>query len=129
MEAPYQLDGKALSKMSDKKNKSDKPRRDDDGGLLTATRPKAEEKTKKPRMYKVILHNDDYTTMEFVIQVLVQFFHKNHAEATHLMLYVHHKGKAVVGLYSYDVAHSKAQQVIAFARESGHPLMCTTEPE
>lgn len=112
--------------MSDKKKRPDKG---NDGGLLTATRPKAEEKTKKPRLYKVLLHNDDYTSMEFVIEVLTKFFHKSQAEATHLMLYVHHKGRAVVGVFTYDVAHTKTQQVITFAREQGYPLMCTAEPE
>lgn len=119
--------GEVLLAMSDRKDK--KPRRDDDSGILTATRPKAEEKTKKPRLYKVLLHNDDYTTMEFVVEVLQKFFHKNHAEAMHLMLYVHHKGKAVVGVFTYDVAHTKSQQVVSFARQNGHPLMCTVEPD
>lgn len=113
--------------MSDKKKNP--PKRDRDGGTLTATRPKSEQQTKKPRLYKVLLHNDDYTTMEFVIEVLMKFFHKNQAEATHLMLYVHHKGRAVVGVFTYDVAQTKTQQVITYARENGHPLMCSAEPE
>lgn len=99
----------------------------DDGGTALATKRKA--KTKKPRLYKVILHNDDYTTMDFVIGVLQRFFHKNHAEATHLMLTVHHQGQAVVGLYSRDVAETKVTQVESFAREHGHPLRCSMEPE
>ncbi len=102
---------------------------DDDGGLSTITRPKAKSKTKKPKLYKVILHNDDYTTMEFVVHILQKIFHKNHAEATHVMLTVHQKGQAVVGVYTYDIAETKVQQVVEQARESGFPLLCTMEPE
>lgn len=86
-------------------------------------------KTKKPRLYKVLLHNDDYTTMEFVIEVLVRFFQKDQAEATHLMLYVHTKGKAIAGIYTFDVADTKVTQVTEYARKNGHPLLVTMEPE
>lgn len=104
-------------------------RDDDDGGLSTITRPETKSKTKKPQLYKVILHNDDYTTMEFVVHILQKVFHKNHAEAMHLMLYVHQKGQAIVGVYTYDVADTKVQHVLEQARESGYPLLCTMEPE
>lgn len=90
---------------------------------------KTREKTKKPRLYKVVLHNDDYTTQEFVVAVLMQYFHKQREEATRLMLYVHTKGRAVAGAYPYDVAESKVEKVTRVARENGHPLMLTMEPE
>ncbi len=86
-------------------------------------------KTKKPRRFKVLLHNDDYTTMEFVVHLLVTFFRKSHAEATHLMLTVHHKGSAVCGVYPREVAETKVDEVIRYARENGHPLLCTMEAE
>jgi ATP-dependent Clp protease adaptor protein ClpS len=82
-----------------------------------------------PRRYKVIFHNDDYTTQEFVVFVLKQFFHKQEAEARHIMLTVHFKGAAVAGVYTKDVAETKAQQVMDLAREHGMPLLLTTEPE
>jgi ATP-dependent Clp protease adaptor protein ClpS len=82
-----------------------------------------------PRRYKVIFHNDDYTTQEFVVHVLERFFHKTETEARHIMLTVHHKGAAVAGVYTKDVAETKAQQVMDAARENGMPLLLTTEPE
>lgn len=82
-----------------------------------------------PRRYKVIFHNDDYTTQEFVVYVLQRFFHKTETEAVHIMLSVHHKGAAVAGVYTKDVAETKAQQVMDEAREKGMPLLITTEPE
>jgi ATP-dependent Clp protease adaptor protein ClpS len=85
--------------------------------------------TSQPRRYKVIFHNDDYTTQEFVVFVLKQFFHKPDAEARHIMLTVHFKGAAVAGVYTKDVAETKAQQVMDLAREQGMPLLLTTEPE
>jgi ATP-dependent Clp protease adaptor protein ClpS len=82
-----------------------------------------------PRRYKVIFHNDDYTTMEFVIEVLKRFFHKTDPEATHVMLTVHKMGAAVAGVYTRDVAETKAQEVMSYARENGMPLLLTTEAE
>lgn len=82
-----------------------------------------------PRRYKVVFHNDDYTTQEFVVYVLMRFFHKSPTEAQHIMLTVHHKGAAVAGVYTKDVAETKAQQVMDAARENGMPLLLTTEPE
>ena len=82
-----------------------------------------------PRRYRVIFHNDDYTTQEFVVYVLMRFFHKSESEAQHIMLTVHFKGAAVAGVYTRDVAETKAQQVMDLARERGMPLMLTTEPE
>jgi ATP-dependent Clp protease adaptor protein ClpS len=85
--------------------------------------------TREPRRYQVVLHNDDYTTMEFVVHVLMKFFYKGETEATQIMLHVHHKGYGIVGLYSRDVAETKASQVMDYAKEHGHPLKCTAEPE
>ncbi len=86
-------------------------------------------KTHTPRLYKVIFHNDDFTTQEFVVHVLLVFFHKTETEAMHIMLTVHRKGAGVAGVYTRDVAETKVQQVIAFARERGMPLLLTAEPE
>jgi ATP-dependent Clp protease adaptor protein ClpS len=87
------------------------------------------QKTALPRRYKVIFHNDDYTTMEYVIEVLQRFFHRNETEALHIMLTVHRKGRAVAGVYSRDVAETKIVEVMHDARDRGHPLLLTTEPE
>lgn len=84
---------------------------------------------REPRRYKVIIHNDDFTTMDFVVMVLMTVFHKSQAEAEQLMLQVHHSDQAVVGIYSYDVAHSKIQRATMMAREEGFPLRLTCQPE
>ena len=86
-------------------------------------------KTQKPKRYKVVFHNDDYTTREFVIEVLMRFFDKDESEATFIMLSVHHKGSGVAGLYPRDVAETKVAQVTKHARASGMPLRLTAEPE
>jgi len=96
-----------------------------EGGTETLGRPK----TKRPPLWKVVLHNDDYTTMEFVVEILVRFFHKTHAEATRIMLLVHTRGRGVAGIYTRDVAETKVSQVMEHARESGMPLKLTMEPE
>ena len=80
---------------------------------------------REPRRYKVIIHNDDFTTMDFVVMVLMTVFHKSQAEAEQLMLQVHHSDQAVVGIYSYDVAQSKIQRATMMAREEGFPLRLT----
>ena len=84
-------------------------------------------KTKKPSMYKVIMLNDDYTPMEFVIHVLERFFSKNRDEATKIMLHVHQRGVGVCGTFTYEVAETKVTQVMDFARQHQHPLQCTVE--
>ena len=82
-----------------------------------------------PRRYKVIIYNDDFTTMEFVVMILVQVFLKSEEEAQTLMLQVHHSDKAVVGIYSYDIAVSKVRKATTMAREQGYPLRLTVEEE
>ena len=82
---------------------------------------------KEPRRYKVIIYNDDFTTMEFVVMILVQVFLKSEEEAYALMLQVHHSDKAVVGIYSYDIAVSKAREATNMARKEGYPLRLTVE--
>jgi len=94
-------------------------------GVVTKTKPK----TKKPSMYKVLLLNDDYTPMEFVVLVLERFFRKNREEATRIMLHVHQKGIGVCGVYPYEIAETKVMNVVDFARQHQHPLQCTMEKE
>ena len=85
--------------------------------------------TAVPKRFRVFFHNDDYTTMEFVVDALMRFFHKSQAEATHIMLTVHKKGNAVAGIYTRDVAETKVEEVMKHARESGMPLLVTAESE
>ena len=94
-----------------------------------ATEQETRHKVDKPRMYKVLLHNDNYTTMEFVVLVLVGVFHKREAEAVQVMLDVHRKGVGVAGVYSRDIAETKVQRVLDLARQAQYPLMCSMEPE
>ena len=104
-------------------------RNDGDGDLKTGVVVKAKPKTKKPSMYKVLMLNDDYTPMEFVVQVLERVFAKRREEAMRIMLHVHRRGVGVCGIYSYDVAETKVVQVVDFARKHQHPLQCTLEKE
>lgn len=111
---------------------SDKDREtggDDSGGTNTGVVVKTKPKTKKPSMYKVIMLNDDYTPMEFVIHVLERFFSKNREEATRIMLHVHQRGVGVCGVFTYEVAETKVTQVMDFARQNHHPLQCTLEKD
>ncbi len=98
---------------------------DTDIGILTKTHTK----TARPPLYKVLLLNDDYTPMEFVVHVLERFFGLTHAQAFEIMLTVHKKGLAVVGVFSHEIAESKVTQVMDFARQHQHPLQCTMEKE
>lgn len=97
--------------------------RDGSGALKERTR------TRRPAMYKVLLHNDDYTTQEWVVYVLREVFHKTHPQAVHLMLTVHHHGMAVVGVYARDIAESYVERVTTESRAAGYPLKITCEPE
>ena len=94
-------------------------------GVLTRTRTR----TKKPSMYRVLLLNDDFTPMEFVVHILERFFSKNKQEATEIMLQVHRRGVGVCGVYTYEVAETKVTQVMDYARKNEHPLQCTMEKE
>ncbi|MSO65149.1 MAG: ATP-dependent Clp protease adapter ClpS [Alphaproteobacteria bacterium] len=100
-----------------------------EGGPQTGVVTKTSPKTKKPPMYKVLLLNDDYTPMEFVVYVLERFFHKSRQEATRIMLHVHRKGVGICGVYTYEVAETKVNQVVDFARQNQHPLQCTMEKD
>jgi ATP-dependent Clp protease adaptor protein ClpS len=99
------------------------------GGTSTGIIVKSKPKTKKPSMYKVLMLNDDYTPMEFVVHVLQKFFHKNHDDAMQIMLHVHQRGVGVCGVYPFDVAETKVTQVIDYARHNEHPLQATLEKE
>ena len=94
-------------------------------GLATKTRTK----TKTPSPYKVLMLNDDYTPMEFVVHVLERFFNKGREEATRIMLHVHQKGVGICGVYTFEIAETKVTQVMDFARKHQHPLQCTMEKE
>ena len=102
-----------------------RPKEADDGGNLVLER-KAQ-KTKPPQMYQVVMLNDDYTPMEFVVLVLQRFFSMSIEDATRVMLQVHQQGLAICGVFTYEVAETKVTQVIDFARENQHPLQCTLE--
>ncbi len=106
----------------------DEPDREDGDseiGVVTKAKPK----TKRPSMYKVLLLNDDYTPMEFVVHVLERFFGITHERALQLMLTVHNEGLAVVGVFTYEVAETKVTQVMDYARQHQHPLQCAMEKE
>lgn len=98
------------------------------GAPGNASATEVERKTKTPRLYRVLLHNDDYTTMEFVVMVLVVVFHHSEAEAMRIMLHVHKSGVGVAGVYSREVAETRVQQVTRLARDHEFPLKCTMEP-
>ena len=94
-------------------------------GVIVKSRPK----TKRPSMYKVLMLNDDFTPMEFVVMVIEQFFSKSHEEAIQIMLHVHQKGVGICGVFTYEVAETKVTQVMDFARKNEHPLQCTLEKD
>lgn len=93
-------------------------------GVVEQVRPRL----KKPSMYRVVMMNDDFTPMEFVVEVLESYFSMNREKATQVMLRVHTEGKAVCGVYTRDIAETKAEQVNQYARECDHPLLCQVEP-
>ena len=102
---------------------------DDDGDSETGVATKTKTKTKKPNMYRVLLLNDDFTPMEFVIMILERFFRKTGDEATQIMLHVHNNGVGECGVFTYEVAETKATQVMDFARKNQHPLQCILEKQ
>jgi len=104
---------------------NDRPRGDDDVAVGVKTKPK----TKRPSLYKVLLLNDDYTPMEFVVYVLERFFNLGSESAVNIMMTVHNKGVAVVGVYPFEIAETKVTQVMDCARSNQHPLQCTMEKE
>jgi ATP-dependent Clp protease adaptor protein ClpS len=105
--------------------KGDNGRTGRSAGLVTKVRPK----TEKPSLYKVLMLNDDYTPMEFVVAVLERFFNKQREDAERIMLQVHREGVGICGVYTYEVAETKVAQVMDFARKHQHPLQCTLEKE
>jgi ATP-dependent Clp protease adaptor protein ClpS len=113
--------------MSEREKQPDDGNNDENptSGVAVQTRAK----TKRPSMYKVLMLNDDYTPMEFVVHVLERFFSKTREEATQVMLHVHRRGVGVCGVYTYEVAETKVNQVTEFARRNQHPLRCTLEKE
>jgi ATP-dependent Clp protease adaptor protein ClpS len=113
--------------MAERKNPTQPPRIGDDHetGLAVKTR----EKTKRPAMYRVLMLNDDYTPMEFVVHVLERFFSKSAQDATQIMLSVHQRGVGVCGVYTYEVAETKVAQTMDLARQHQHPLQCTIEKD
>ena len=106
----------------------DKKRRESSPpGPGTAVITKTKPQTKRPNLYRVLILNDDYTPMEFVVHVLERFFNKDHEAATRIMLHVHHHGIGECGIYTYEVAETKVTQVMDFARKHQHPLQCVME--
>jgi ATP-dependent Clp protease adaptor protein ClpS len=100
---------------------------DPDSNVATETQP--QKKLKRPTLYKVLLHNDNYTTREFVVAVLKEVFHKSETDAVQIMLHVHYNGVGVAGVYTFEVAETKIRVVEAAARENGFPLRLSMEPE
>src|SRR5689334_18024661 len=101
----------------------------EDNDTETVIQDQTREKIDKPRLWKILLHNDNYTTMEFVVLVLMSVFRKNQVQAIRIMLDVHQKGIGVVGTYTHEVAETKVARVTEMAREAEFPLLCTMEPE
>ncbi|MEZ4463787.1 MAG: ATP-dependent Clp protease adaptor ClpS [bacterium] len=106
-----------------RKPRGTEPRHDEDTQVLTR------KKLARPPMYRVIFHNDDYTTRDFVVLVLMRYFHKSHAEASTIMLHVHTQGRGIAGIYPYDIAATKISQVEQLASKHQMPLRLTMEPD
>lgn len=115
--------------MSSKDSAPNKPIHIDDDGVQTGIAVKSRARTKKPAMYKVLMLNDDYTPMEFVVHVLIQYFNKSEEAATQIMLHVHQRGVGICGVFTYEVAETKVSQVMDLARHNQHPLQCTIEKD
>jgi ATP-dependent Clp protease adaptor protein ClpS len=114
----------SVPRMGDDENRSGGP-----GGPATSVIAKVKPKTKRPNLYRVLILNDDYTPMEFVVHILERFFNKNRDEAVQIMLHVHRSGVGICGVFTYEVAETKVAQVIEFSRRHQHPLQCTMEKE
>ena len=111
---------------------SKKPKRDDGGVDVQDnpdTKPTEKAKLQKPKRYRVLLHNDDYTPMFFVVQVLLFVFNKSESDAQSIMLHAHTRGYAVAGVYSFEVAETKVDETMKHASEAQYPLLCTLEPD
>ena len=102
---------------------------DREAGTLVVRETKTRARLKKPRLYRVLLHNDHYTTMEFVVAVLQAIFQKSEADATAIMLNVHRTGLGVAGVYTREIAEAKVQEVLLAAERAEYPLLCTSEPD
>ena len=107
------------------------PRREDDGDVSTVVKPKEKTKTQlqKPQLYRVLLHNDNYTTRDFVVFLLQTVFNKSEVDAVAIMMHVHNNGVGVAGVYTREVAETKVETVIELARQNEYPLMASMEPE
>lgn len=112
-------------RMNDDESGTEREEGDPGASVLLKVKPK----TQKPAMYKVLILNDDFTPMEFVVHVLERFFNKNRQEATDIMLHVHRKGVGICGIFTFEVAETKVAQVMEFARANEQPLQCTMEKE
>ena len=108
---------------------SRRPGEQQGGGLGAATVTETKPKLQKPSLYRVLILNDDYTPMEFVVHVLEKFFSKGREEAMRIMLHVHQKGVGICGVFTYEVAETKVMQTMDLARKNQHPLQCTLEKE
>ncbi len=113
--------------MNDEPDYDDPYQSDQDHGAVALETAKP--KLKKPPLYRVILLNDDYTTMEFVVRVLQLIFHHDEERAAQIMLHVHQRGAGICGVYTREIAETKVEQVIEFAKQNEHPLQCTMEPD
>lgn len=102
---------------------------DSDSAVVTETKTKTRQKLARPPLYRVLLHNDNYTTRDFVVAVLREIFHRSEAEAVQIMLHVHNRGIGVAGVYTFDVAQTKIRQTEKLARDSEFPLRLSMEPE
>ncbi|MBI3782436.1 MAG: ATP-dependent Clp protease adapter ClpS [Deltaproteobacteria bacterium] len=100
---------------------------EDDTSVVTKPKTKTERKLQKPKLYKVLLHNDDYTTMEFVVFILISVFHRSESDAVQIMLHVHRKGIGVAGVYTREIAEARVRQVESLARQYEYPLRCSIE--
>ncbi len=101
----------------------------DDGGTAVVHETRTKPRLGRPQLWRVLLHNDHYTTMEFVVAILMSIFHKNEADATAIMLHVHQRGLGIAGVYTREVAEAKVQEVMHAAERAEFPLLCTCEPD